>query len=104
MTGPDLERISTASRRAILGSEERGVVSVTDREHANREIWAAALVTVGLAAALVFGIIVLIGGDWIPGTIIVAATLIGLATQVGTIHRLHREASAPSPKRHKPTD
>lgn len=75
---------------------------MADRGHANRAIRAAALVIVGLAAALVFGIILLIGGDWIPGTVTVAATLIGLATQVGTIHRLRREGSAPPPPRHKP--
>lgn len=50
----------------------------------------------GLFAALIFGIIVLAGGDWIPGTVIVAASLIGLAGQISVINRLCRQAP-PSP-------
>ena len=72
------------------------------KEKFNRQVRRTAFLTVGLAAALVFGIIVLISGDWIPGTIIVAATLIGLANQVPVIRRLRSEASSPSPPRHKP--
>ena len=77
-------------------------VSVAAKQEFNRQVRQTALLTVGLAAALVFGIIVLITGDWIPGTIIVAATLIGLANQVPVIRRLRSEQSSPSPPRHKP--
>jgi hypothetical protein len=48
------------------------------------------IVTVGLAFALIFGIIVLASRDWIPGGIIVAASAVGLARQVPIIRRLCR--------------
>jgi branched-subunit amino acid ABC-type transport system permease component len=102
MTAPDSERMSSSSGRVTLGAQEKGVVSMAEGEHVNRGTWTAVLVLVALVAALIFGITVLIGGDWIPGTIIVAATLIGLITQVGTIRRLRREGSAAAPPRHKP--
>jgi hypothetical protein len=75
---------------------------VADNEGFNREVRRTALLTVGLAAALVFGITVLVSGDWIPGTIIVVATLIGLAKQVPVIRRLCSEDSSASPPRQKP--
>ncbi|HST32497.1 MAG TPA: hypothetical protein VLJ80_03140 [Solirubrobacteraceae bacterium] len=46
------------------------------------------MLIVGLAAALVFGILVLAGGDWLPGTIIVVAALAGLAGQVQLLSKL----------------
>lgn len=73
-----------------------------DREGFNREVRRTAFLTVGLMGALVFGIIVLVTGDWIPGTVIVVATLIGLANQVPIIRRLCSDESSPSPPRHKP--
>ena len=48
-------------------------------KHPSRRV---ALMILGLAAALVYGILVLASGDWLPGTIIVAAALAGLAGQV----------------------
>jgi hypothetical protein len=51
---------------------------------------------VALVAALIFGIILLIGGDWIPGGIIVAATVIGLAARVPVIWKLCGQASVSS--------
>lgn len=71
-----------------------------EREGFNREARRTAFLTVGLIAALVFGIIVLVSGDWIPGTIIIVATLIGLANQVPIIRRLRSEESSPSPPSH----
>jgi hypothetical protein len=69
---------------------------VVDQKELNRRIRRTAFLTVGLAAALVFGIIVLVTGDWIPGTIIVVASVVGLAEQVAVIRRLcRRETSAP---------
>jgi len=56
-----------------------------------------AFLTVGLAAALAFGILVLAGGDWLPGTIIVAASLVGLAGQAPAIRALWRRHRPPSP-------
>ena len=75
---------------------------MADKEAFNRQVRRTAFLTIGLAAALVFGIVVLATGDWIPGTIIVAATVIGLAKQVSVIRGLCRNKSSPSPPRHKP--
>jgi hypothetical protein len=69
---------------------------VTTKEEFNRQVRRTAFLTVGLFAALIFGIIVLAGGDWIPGTVIVAASLIGLAGQISVINRLCHQAP-PSP-------
>jgi hypothetical protein len=80
---------------------KRREVSVADKEQFDRRVRRTAFLTVGLAAALVFGIMVLISGDWVPGTIIVAATVIGLAKQVPVIRRLCSERSSSSPPRHK---
>ena len=60
--------------------------------------------TVGLVAALVFGIIVLASGDWIPGTIIVVATLVGLAQQIPVIVRLCTDGRPSSPPKHESAD
>ena len=59
-------------------------------EHAdfNRRVRRTAVITVALLAALIFGIVVLAGGDWIPGAITVAAALVGLARQVPVIREL----------------
>jgi hypothetical protein len=53
--------------------------------------------TLGLVAALAFGTIVLVKGDWVPGTIIVVAALVGLAGQVPVIRTLRRRDRAASP-------
>ena len=68
----------------------------------NKQVRLTALLTVGLLAALIFGIFVLAGGDWIPGTVIVAASLIGLARQIPVINKLCRQAP-PSAPHGKPT-
>ena len=70
---------------------------MTAKDEFNRQVRLAALLTVGLLAALLFGIIVLAGGDWIPGTLIVAASLIGLARQIPVINRLCRQVPPSSP-------
>ena len=75
---------------------------MTANDEFNRHVRRTALLTVGLLAALVFGIIVLAGGDWIPGTVTVAASLIGLTRQIPVINRLRRQAP-PSPPHGKPT-
>ena len=73
-----------------------------ERRDSNRHVRRTAFLTIGLAAALVFGIIVLVSGDWIPGTIIVVAAIIGLAEQVPVIRRLCSDESSPSARRHRP--
>ena len=76
---------------------------MSTRNHRNRQIRRTALLTVGLLGALIFGIVVLAGADWIPGTIIVAASLIGLAHQIPVINKLRNQAPPPSPPHGKPT-
>ena len=61
---------------------------MTTKDAFNRQVRQTALLSVALLAALIFGIIVLVGGDWIPGVLIVAASLIGLARQVPIISKL----------------
>ena len=56
-----------------------------------RRVRRTALLTVALSAALIFGIVVLAGGDWIPGGITVVAALVGLAGQVPVIRELCNE-------------
>jgi hypothetical protein len=75
---------------------------VTAKEDFNRQVWRTALLTVALLAALIFGIIVLAGSDWIPGAIIVAASLIGLGRQLPIIAKLCN-GTPPSPPHGKPT-
>ncbi|HEX5192046.1 MAG TPA: hypothetical protein VFW09_04525 [Solirubrobacteraceae bacterium] len=70
---------------------------MADKQEFNRQVRRTAFLAVGLTAALVFGIIVLATGDWIPGTIIAAAALIGLAGQVPVIRTLCNGESSPSP-------
>jgi hypothetical protein len=55
---------------------------VTAKKDFSKRALRTALLIVGLLAALIFGILVLVGSDWIPGAIIVAASLIGLASQI----------------------
>ncbi len=63
----------------------------------NRRVRRTAVITVALLAALVFGIVVLVGGDWIPGGITVMAALIGLVRQVPVVRDLCSEEPASSP-------
>jgi hypothetical protein len=74
---------------------------VTTKEDFSRRVWRTALLVVGLLAALTFAAIVLAGGDWLPGAIIVVASLIGLARQIPIIARLCSEA-APSSRHDTP--
>lgn len=67
------------------------------RDEFKRQVRRTALLTLGLFAALVFGIIVLAGGDWIPGTVIVAAGLVGLGRQIPVIDKLCRQAPPSAP-------
>jgi hypothetical protein len=75
---------------------------VTAKAEFNRQVRQTALLAVALLCALIFGVIVLAGGDWIPGTLIVAASVVGLARLIPVINRLCREAP-PSPPHGKPT-
>ena len=68
----------------------------------NRHARRAAFLTIALVAALVFGVIVLAGGDWLPGGVIVASSVIGLANQIAVIRKLCSEGPPPAPRRGKP--
>jgi hypothetical protein len=72
---------------------------MTGTQEFSRAVRRTALLTVALAAALIFGIVVLAGGDWIPGTVIVVASLIGLAREVPVIRKL---CETPLPPRDGP--
>ena len=61
---------------------------MTDAQQFNRQVRRTAVTTLALIFALLFGIIVLAGGDWIPGGIIVAAALVGLTRQIPLIRKL----------------
>lgn len=47
-----------------------------------RQARRTAFLTVALFAALIFGIVVLANGDWMPGATIVVASLIALGVQI----------------------
>jgi hypothetical protein len=63
----------------------------------NHQVRRAAIIALGLAACLIFGIIVLASGDWLPGGIIVAASTVGLAREIPTIRSLCSTGAPASP-------
>lgn len=77
-----------------------------DSQHRARSIrrraTSAAVWSVAFVAFMVFGVILLIGADWIPGAIITAAGLVCLAVTVSVIGKLCREGPAASPPWSKP--
>jgi hypothetical protein len=91
-----------SSAATIKSDQQTRRRTVTAKNEFNRQVRLTALLTVGLLATLIFGIVVLAGGDWIPGTLIVAASLIGLAGQIPIINKLCRQAP-PSPPHGKTT-
>ena len=73
-----------------------------ERAEFNHHVRRTAITTVALAAGFAFGIILLATGDWIPGAIIVAATVVGLAAEIPVIRKLCSTELPPSPPRSKP--
>jgi hypothetical protein len=63
----------------------------------SRQMWVISVVASLTSTAL--GIILLAGGDWIPGGILVAAVLVGRADRIPGLWRLYRERFGPSPPR-----
>ena len=57
------------------GAAREEASAVTDKQEFNRVVRRTAVTTVALVFGLLFGIILLVGGDRIPGGIIVAAAL-----------------------------
>jgi hypothetical protein len=80
---------------------ERRSVTMADHHDYNHQVWQAAIITVALAGCLVFGIIVLAGGDWLPGGIIVVASAAGLAREIPMIRSLCSARPPASPPGHK---
>lgn len=76
---------------------------MADKAAFSRLVRRTALMTVTFAAALVFGVILLATGDWIPGGIIVVAALVGLAVQVPAIRKLCSDGPPPSQPRSRPS-
>jgi hypothetical protein len=72
---------------------------MTAKQESNRLVWRTTLLTLGLTAAFIFGVIVLAGGDWLPGTIIVVASGFALAAQIRVIAKLRSGPSRPHGKR-----
>jgi hydrogenase/urease accessory protein HupE len=60
---------------------------MSDKQEFSRLVRRTALMTVAFVAALVFGILLLADGDWVPGSIIVLAALVGIAAQIPVIRR-----------------
>jgi hypothetical protein len=70
---------------------------MADNPSLNHQVRQAALITVAIVFALVFGIIVLVTGDWFPGAIIVVAALVGLGVQIPVISKLRGSRTGASP-------
>lgn len=70
---------------------------MANSEDFNHQVRRTAIITVALVAALVYGIIVLANSDWIPGGVIVAATVVALARQIPLIRKLCSTDSVPPP-------
>jgi hypothetical protein len=75
---------------------------MSSRRQFTQQVRRTAILTVGLAACLIFGIVVLASGDWLPGGIIVAASAAGLAREVPVIRRLCSTDLPPPPTNRKP--
>jgi hypothetical protein len=73
-----------------------------NHEAFNRQVRQTAITTVALAAVLIFGIILLASSDWIPGGIIVASTIVGLAVEIPVIRKLCSTEVPPSAPKSKP--
>ena len=71
------------------------------KEDFNRQVRRAAFLTVALMPALVFGVIVLARGDWLPGGVIVASSVIALASQIAVLRKLYSKGPPAAPPRSK---
>jgi predicted NAD/FAD-dependent oxidoreductase len=77
---------------------------VANQHDFHNQVWRTAIIAIALGACLVFGIIVLSSGDWLPGGIIVAASTAGLAREVPVIRRLCGDGYVASPPKDRPGD
>lgn len=75
-----------------------------EKQVSYREARSAARLAVYVAvfvAIVAVGIVLLATGNWIPGGVILAAALVGLAAQIPVIRNARREGPTPSPPRDK---
>ena len=75
---------------------------MVDKEDFDRRVRRTAFLTVGFVAGLVFAVVLLANGDWLPGAVILVATLVGLAAQLPIIRRICSKGPPPSPTTGKP--
>jgi hypothetical protein len=80
---------------------ERRSAIMANHHDFNHQVWQTMIITVALGACFVFGIIVLVSGDWLPGETIVSASTVGLARQVPVIRNLCSTGYGASPPKHK---
>jgi hypothetical protein len=74
---------------------------MADQNDFTRQVRRTTIISVALGACLIFGIIVLAGGDWLPGGIIVAASTVGLVREIPIIRALCSTGYPASPPDHK---
>ena len=70
---------------------------MANQEEFKHQARRAAIITLSLGACLIFGVIVLASGDWLPGGIIVAASSVGVAREIPIIRSLCSAGSQASP-------
>jgi hypothetical protein len=93
--------MATGSHPPKMRWFERRSVTMVNHQDFNHLVRRTAMLTVALAACLIFGIIVLAGGDWLPGGIIVGASTVGLAREIPIIRSLCSTGEPASPPKHK---
>lgn len=70
---------------------------MADTQTFNHQVGQTAFLTAAIVFGLVFGIVLLANGDWIPGGIIAVAGVVGLSVEISVIAKLCRGGTAPSP-------
>ena len=70
---------------------------MADKQTLNHQVRQTLLLPAAIVFGLIFGIILVANGDWIPGGIIAVAGVIGLSVQIPVIAKLCRGGTAPSP-------
>jgi hypothetical protein len=74
---------------------------MADHHDFTRQVRRTTIISVALGACFIFGIIVLVGGDWLPGGIIVAASTVALVREIPIIRALCSTEYPASPPDHK---
>jgi hypothetical protein len=94
--------VRTVAKDEHRSTQEKGIRMSEQQEPARmsealrRRIIRAVAGTVAYLAFVVFGILLILDGDWVPGSLILGAGLVGWAVLVPIIGGLCREGPAPS--------